>query len=119
MDIRPINTAATAPVAISESGTPPAAPKTAAPVQIADPVRAASPAESAQQLDDAVKSINKALKELTQGVEFTIDSNSDKPIVKVVDHETKEVLRQIPSEEALAISRALDRVQGLLIRQQA
>ena len=40
-------------------------------------------------------------------------------IVKVMDNATKEVIRQIPSVEMLAIAKALDKIQGLLIKQKA
>ena len=40
-------------------------------------------------------------------------------MVKVVDQSTKEVIRQIPSEEMLAIAKALDSLKGLLVRQTA
>ncbi|MFD2272939.1 flagellar protein FlaG [Undibacterium arcticum] len=38
-------------------------------------------------------------------------------MVKVVDQRTQEVIRQMPSPEALEIAKALDKMQGLLIRQ--
>jgi hypothetical protein len=37
----------------------------------------------------------------------------------VVDGVTKEVIRQIPNEEVLAIARAMDRLQGLLLKGKA
>lgn len=37
----------------------------------------------------------------------------------MIDRQTKEVLRQMPSEEALAIAHALDKLQGLMIKQKA
>jgi flagellar protein FlaG len=37
----------------------------------------------------------------------------------VVDAVTHEVVRQIPGEEILAIARAIDRMQGLLLKQKA
>jgi flagellar protein FlaG len=37
----------------------------------------------------------------------------------VIDPSNNELIRQIPSEEMLAISRALDRMQGLLVKSQA
>jgi flagellar protein FlaG len=40
-------------------------------------------------------------------------------VVKVIDQQTKEVIRQVPTQEVLEISKAIDRAQGLLIRQQA
>jgi len=40
-------------------------------------------------------------------------------VVRVLDDATKEVIRQIPSEEALEIAKALDKLQGVLLRQEA
>lgn len=74
---------------------------------------------SAQALSKAVDSINEAMKNLSNRIEFTIDDDSKRQVVKVIDPDTREVIRQMPSEEALAIAKALDRLQGLLIKQQA
>ena len=40
-------------------------------------------------------------------------------IVRITDGETGEMIRQIPSEEMLEIARSLDKMQGLLLRQEA
>ena len=40
-------------------------------------------------------------------------------IVKLIDSNTKEVLRQIPSEELIAISKALGRSSGVLLERKA
>lgn len=48
-------------------------------------------------------------------LEFRLDSASERVIVSVIDAQSGEVLRQMPSEEALAISRSIDRLQGLLV----
>jgi flagellar protein FlaG len=76
------------------------------------------PANKAE-LQDAVTSGNNFLKTVTNAVEFTIDKESGDTVVKVVDTATKEVVRQFPSEEMLAIAKALDKIQGLLIKQKA
>ena len=39
-----------------------------------------------------------------------------KTIIKVVDTATDTVIRQIPSEEAIAIAKSIDKMQGLLIK---
>lgn len=67
----------------------------------------------------AVERINESLPPSSQGIEFAVDADSERVIVKVVDRETREVLRQMPTQEALDIAKALDRNQGLLIRQEA
>lgn len=70
-------------------------------------------------LNEAVRNINVTMRAMQQSLEFSVDDDSKRLIVKVVDQQTKEVIRQMPSAEALEIAKALDRVQGLLIRQKA
>ena len=79
----------------------------------------ASPPASEAQLQGAVNAANDFIKPITNSVEFSLDKDSDKMVVKVMDIATKEVIRQIPSEEMLAIAQALDKIQGLLIKQKA
>ena len=76
-------------------------------------------AESVESVREAIAQMNDALKRASVGVEFSLDQGSGRVIVSVVDSESKEVLRQIPSEEMLAISRAIDDLRGLLIEQKA
>ncbi|MCB5189255.1 flagellar protein FlaG [Methylobacillus arboreus] len=70
-------------------------------------------------VEAAVKQINEFIAPIMQSIQFSTDNDSGRIVVKVVDSETQKVLRQIPSEEALAISKALDSLQGLIIRQTA
>lgn len=74
---------------------------------------------SPAQLGAALKDINKALENAASNLEFTVDDESHRTIVKVVDRQTGDVIRQMPSEEALQIARALDRMSGNLIQQEA
>lgn len=75
---------------------------------------------SAAQLQNVVDNINKELKQSGKNLEFTVDTDSKRLIMKVVDTETGDVVRQFPSEDALAISRAMDNIQkGLLLKQKA
>lgn len=82
------------------------------------PARAEAKAPEGEDADveRAVKRINESLPPSSQGIEFSVDADTDRVIVKVVDRETREVLRQMPSQEALDIAKALDRTQGLLIK---
>jgi flagellar protein FlaG len=66
-----------------------------------------------------VSDINKALQDHGQDLRFSIDSDSKRVVVRIIDQNTSQVLRQIPSEEALEISKSLDKLQGLLIKQNA
>lgn len=68
---------------------------------------------------ELVKDMNRALQQINTSLEFTQDEESGRTVVKVIDRETRETLRQFPSEEALALSRSLDKLQGVLLRQTA
>ena len=76
------------------------------------------PANEAQ-LQSAVNAANEFIKPINNSVEFSLDKDSGEMVVKIMDTSTKEVLRQIPSEEMLTIAKALDKIQGLLIKQKA
>ncbi|MCG2582889.1 flagellar protein FlaG [Massilia sp. TS11] len=91
----------------------------AAATDTATAVEKSAAAPSVEQVKQAVSNINKSLQTLSQDLEFSVDADSNRTIVKVVDQKTKEVIRQIPSQEALEIAKALDSVQGLLIKQTA
>lgn len=78
------------------------------------------PAVSAADVREAADKINKVLRTLvSSSLEFSVDQDSGQTIVRVVDVETKDVIRQIPNEEALAIAKSLGKLQGLLIQQKA
>ena len=74
---------------------------------------------SRAQLDQAVSELNQSSQIKTQGLEFSVDEDSQRTVVKVIDQETKEVLRRIPTKEALALAKAFDATKGSLISQSA
>jgi len=82
---------------------------------------------SEQALDDAVKQLNSYVQSINRNLEFNIDNDSGQTVVKVIDSETDELIRQIPNEEALSIAKQLDGVSDdnsqasglLLIKAQA
>lgn len=72
------------------------------------------------QLNDAVGVINRAMQKSHQSLEFSVDSSTKIPVVKMTDSETGQVISQFPSEAALAIAHAIDQIHpGLLLKQQA
>lgn len=76
-------------------------------------------AVDAAELKHALDAINRFLKPIASNIEFSVDQDSGRTLVKVVDTETNTVIRQTPSKEVLAIARELDKLQGLLIREKA
>jgi len=72
-----------------------------------------------EDVNNALQKINDAVQLVSQKLEFSIDKDTDVLVVKVIDKETREVIRQMPSEELLNVAKALDTLQGLLIKDKA
>ncbi|MBL8446161.1 MAG: flagellar protein FlaG [Zoogloeaceae bacterium] len=72
-----------------------------------------------QAIQQAVADLQETIAPVAQDLQFSIDKDSGRTVVKIVDSATDKVLRQIPSEEILAIAKALDKLQGLLVKQEA
>lgn len=70
-----------------------------------------------KEIDESVKNANERLSELNQKLSISIDSGTGSIVVKVTDSQTGEILRQLPSEEALRIARNIDSLTGILVDQ--
>jgi flagellar protein FlaG len=70
-------------------------------------------------IKQAVQELNHYAQSLSRELRFSIDETSGETVIKVMDHESGEVIRQIPSEELLAIAHNLESAQGLLLSTKA
>jgi len=82
-------------------------------------VQQAVAAPSAEEVKQSVEKINSTIQTMNSGLQFSVDEDTKKNVVKVVDMATKDVIRQIPTPEVLAIAKALDKLQGLLVKDKA
>ncbi|MBK7899009.1 MAG: flagellar protein FlaG [Azonexus sp.] len=73
----------------------------------------------AKTVRDAVERVKKFVESAASDVQFSVDEDSGIRVIKVVDKETKEVIRQMPSKEVVELAKALDKLQGLIIKQTA
>lgn len=72
------------------------------------------------EVRQAVSRLNEFVQNLRRDLQFRVDEDIDRVIVTVVDSESGEVIRQIPSEEVLAVAKSLQQAQqGLLLNEQA
>ncbi|HEY9099141.1 MAG TPA: flagellar protein FlaG [Thiobacillus sp.] len=84
------------------------------------PVQNAPRQPSAEELKNVVIAINKALQQSNQNLEFSVDTDTAQTVIRMVDTSTGELIRQFPSEAALAISRGIEEFQqGTLLTQEA
>lgn len=61
-----------------------------------------------------VRKLNDLMAERQRSLSFRVDEASGRTVITVLDAVTSEVVRQIPSEEVLALARALEEARGLL-----
>lgn len=80
---------------------------------------ASAAAPSREEVAVAVKKLNEAIPPSARSLEFEIDKELDEIVVKIVDIATGDVVRQMPTKEALDMAKAIDKMQGLLIKQTA
>ncbi len=72
--------------------------------------------KSVQEIREAVEKLNEQLKPVGAGVRFNVDDESGRLVIQLMDVANETVIRQIPSEEALKLSREPDlRRSGLLL----
>lgn len=71
------------------------------------------------QIDQAMERMQQSLPTVARNLQFSLDEETGRTVVTVVDASTNEVIRQIPSEELLTIARTLDKFTGLLLKQKA
>ena len=75
-------------------------------------VQGGKDAQSVAELAGAVNQLNGYLEETQRGLRFSIDDDSGRTIVRVIDTENDKVIRQIPSEEMLAVIRNISDIAG-------
>lgn len=76
-------------------------------------------AASGTDVENATRKVQTFVETMARDLQFSLDDESGVRVVKVVDRTTHEVIRQIPSEEIVAIAKALDNLQGLLFKEKA
>lgn len=72
-----------------------------------------------ESLDSAVASISSFVQGVQRSLDFSVDDTSGEVIVKVTDRDSGEVIRQLPSEEALRLSEQLESLRSLMFEARA
>lgn len=72
-----------------------------------------------ESLDSAVASISSFVQNVQRSLNFSIDDSSGEVVVKVTDRDSGEVIRQLPSEEALRLSEQLESLRSLMFETRA
>lgn len=65
-------------------------------------------AGSSEQVKNAVVSINQFVQSLNRDLHFSIDEETERMVIKVVDSSSGKLIRQIPEEVVLELARKLN-----------
>lgn len=76
--------------------------------------QAAKDKPSLQEVIELSEKLNQNIQRIQRDLNFHVDEDLGEIVVKVIDRSTEEVIRQIPSEEMLNLSRNIEEVNSLL-----
>ena len=71
--------------------------------------------KSREQLEEIRQAVNDTLKDMNVGLDFEEDDETEELIVKVMDRDSEELIRQIPPEAMLQVAKRMDEMAGLFV----
>lgn len=77
------------------------------------------PEKKKEAVQEIVQNLNETIKNLGRNVKFSVDEKTGHSVIQVLHSETGKLIRQIPSEEFLAISQNLEKLKGLILSAEA
>ena len=70
-----------------------------------------------EQLEKVAQQLQDFMGEMNRSLQFQVDEDSGRDVIKVLDKTTGDVIKQYPSEEVLSLVSKLSETAGLLIDQ--
>ena len=74
---------------------------------------------TSEQIQQGVERLNNAAQQASQNITFSVDPDTRKIVVKVVDQLNQDVLYQFPAEDALKLSASLEQLSGVFFDHKA
>ena len=72
------------------------------------------------ELNQAISQINNFVQQIQRDLQFSVDEETGRTVIKVIDSESKEVVRQIPEEKLLEVARSIEEtLEGNLLEVEA
>ncbi len=78
-----------------------------------------SQAVDEQAVEEIVEGLNGFAQDIQRQLQFTIDEDTGKTVIKVIDVATEQLIRQIPLQDLLELQRRLGDMEGLLFETMA
>lgn len=100
-------------MAVAKSAAPVRA-EVSRPVEPSPEKAIAENALTLEKMEAIIQVANAALESANNSLKFQMDDSLNRPIVSVVDQDSGEVIRQLPSEELVRIARSIESMRGVL-----
>jgi flagellar protein FlaG len=71
-----------------------------------------------RNLQDAVNDVQHYVQNVHTHLSFSVEDDTGETVIKVVDSDTDETIRQIPSQEFLEIAKMLEKTKSVLMKTQ-
>lgn len=68
-----------------------------------------------QELEESVKKLNSAAEAFNVKLRFSVDERTDRIVVKVIERETEQVIREIPPEQVLNMVAQIQDLIGVFV----
>jgi flagellar protein FlaG len=72
-----------------------------------------------RNLHDVIHDVENYVQNMRKHLSFSVEEDTGKTVIKVMDAQTDELIRQIPSEEFLEIAKAIEKTKSLLMKTEA
>ncbi|OYV77259.1 MAG: hypothetical protein B7Z66_05295 [Chromatiales bacterium 21-64-14] len=94
-------------------------PGTSNPLPVGTPIGAGVSPISEAAVNAAVRQLNQSVQATSSELQFSVDKQTDRIVVKVIDMKTNQVIRQIPSQDILSLDHRMQQLAGILLRARA
>lgn len=78
-----------------------------------------TPQLTVQEIEETVQTMNDAMQAFSRGLNFQVDEDNGRTIIKVIDRETKDLIKQFPSEDLIKLITSMKNMQSILFDDQA
>lgn len=72
-----------------------------------------------EKVEEIVAELNEMAQQVERQLQFSVDEGSGSTVIRVIDSQTEQVIREIPPEEILTLRERLGEVQGVLFKTEA
>jgi flagellar protein FlaG len=92
----------------------PAAPERRTEKPAVDEAKVSKAEQAREALQEAMAGLSELIQSQRRSLQFSVDAISGRTVIRVLDAETQEMIRQIPAEEVVNLSRWLKGSSGAL-----